>query len=218
MHLAAVIPTFNERASIGDVLDRLVRLRRPDLRISILVVDDHSPDGLGDAYARGLTYALEHLPVDAVLQMDADLSHLPEDLPRLVGALHAGAELAIGSRYIGGNRAARGLGPLRRSLSWGGNHVARHWLGLGLRPIRDCTAGFRLWRTATLRAARPASVRARGYGYQVALLARAAHAGARIVEVPVEFPARQAGRSKFGADDVLEFAGWVLRARHGHAR
>lgn len=240
MHLVAVVPTYNEQASIGELVERIARQRAERCRIDILVVDDDSPDGtagvvrrlqakipdlhllggprrgLGAAYARGLAHALDQFAPDAVLQIDADLSHLPEDIPRLATTLTAGADLAVGSRYLDGNRTPADWGLIRRGISWGGNRVARHWLGLA--PIHDCTAGFRLWRSALLRDVQPAQINARGYAYQVALLTRAVHAGAHIVEVPVDFPERTSGVSKLGAADLLEFARWALFSRGARAR
>ncbi|QTQ36978.1 Glycosyltransferase family protein [Aromatoleum petrolei] len=164
--------------------------------------------GLGAAYVRGLNHALAHHAPDVVIQMDADFSHNPSDLPRLLAAIDDGAEVAIGSRYLGGNRTPHDWGWRRRLLSRAGNLVARHWLGLA--PVHDCTAGFRAWRASALRAARFTDVSAQGYVFIVAMLQNAARAGADIREVPVHFPDRRLGTSKLGTREIVEFARWAL--------
>jgi dolichol-phosphate mannosyltransferase len=236
MHIVAVIPTYNEAANIGPLLDALCALRaEAHLSLQVLVVDDLSPDGtaaevrnrqtpnagihlleaprcgLGAAYVRGIGHALDTLAPDVLIQMDADFSHAPDDIPRLLQALNAGADLVVGSRYINGNRVPGEWGWYRRLLSRGGNGVARHWLGLA--ALNDCTAGFRVWRSTLMRHIQPHTITAQGYAFQVALLQRAARAGARIHELPVDFPERTRGRSKLGHRDLLEFAGWALMNR-----
>jgi len=236
MKIAVVIPTYNERGNIGPLIEQvLAALANPRWRVQVLVVDDESPDGtatevldraarlprvsllsapragLGAAYRRGLDHALTHYAPDLVIQMDADFSHAPSDLPRLVAAIEDGADLAIGSRYIGGNRTPAEWGWRRRFLSWCGNRVARHWLGLA--PVRDCTAGFRAWRTSALKNADFARVNAQGYVFLVALLKNAAQSGAAIREVAVHFPDRKLGESKLGRKEIIEFARWALMNR-----
>lgn len=236
MKVVVVVPTLNERENIAVLAPAVFAALTGKAReIHLLVVDDHSPDGtadvvrtlamqmpnlhlmagpglgLGAAYVRGINHALTEYAPDVVIQMDADLSHIPADLPRLVDALDKGADLAIGSRYIGGNRTPRDWGWHRRALSWGGNLIARHWLGLG--TVHDCTAGFRAWRTAALKRARFADVDAQGYVFLVALLRNAVHGGAKVCEVPVYFPDRTSGTSKLGIREILDFARWTLRNR-----
>lgn len=234
MKIAVVIPTYNERGNIGRLINEvLAALAEPRWRVQILVVDDESPDGtadevrecadrcsnvallsgpragLGAAYIRGLSHALTHFAPGIVIQMDADFSHSPCDLPRLVAAIEQGADLAIGSRYLDGNRTPRDWGWHRRLMSWGGNLVARHWLGIA--PVRDCTAGFRAWRATTLVNADYASVNAQGYVFLVALLQRARLTEAKIREVPVHFPNRTLGDSKLGSREIFEFARWAAK-------
>lgn len=234
--IAVVVPTLNERENIGPLIDAVfAAFANSAHRLRMLVVDDASPDGtstvvrermrsrqdlalldgprcgLGAAYVHGLRHALAEYAPDAVIQMDADFSHIPGDLPRLIAALDAGADLAIGSRYVDGNRTPRDWGWRRRALSWGGNLVARHWLRLA--PIRDCTAGFRAWRASALRKARFMEVDAQGYVFLVALLKNAVESGANVREVPVEFPDRIHGNSKLGSREIVEFARWALRNR-----
>ncbi|NMG44977.1 glycosyltransferase [Aromatoleum toluvorans] len=233
MKIVVVIPTYNERGNIGRLIGAVhAALAAPDRQVQVLVVDDESPDdtaaevracaarlpgvsllsgprvGLGAAYVRGLNHALAHHAPDVVIQMDADFSHSPSDLPRLLAAIGNGADVAIGSRYLDGNRTPQDWGWRRRLLSWTGNRVARHWLGLA--PVRDCTAGFRAWRTAALRQSRFADVRAQGYVFIVAMLQNAARAGAKVREIPVHFPDREVGASKLGLREIVEFARWAL--------
>ncbi|MDP2304792.1 MAG: polyprenol monophosphomannose synthase [Pseudomonadota bacterium] len=214
---AVVIPTFNEADNIG-LLVSAIRVHLPDAHI--LVVDDASPDGtadraeaagvavirrvgprgLGPAYREGFTRVLAE-GWDPILQMDADLSHDPADLPRLVAAL-AEADLALGSRWTaGGGTVAWGLG--RRMLSRFGSAYARTWLKM---PQRDLTGGFKAWRAATLEAVGPQSLHADGYAFQIESTWRAHRFGARIVEVPIVFTERRAGVSKLSGRIVVEAA------------
>lgn len=236
VNVVLVIPTYNERENIGRLIeDAFAALKHPERNVRILVVDDESPDGtatavreastrhagvtllsapragLGAAYVRGFDHVRRHWTPDIVIQMDADFSHRPADLPRLVAAIEDGADLAIGSRYLGGNRTPRDWGWRRRLLSWGGNLVARHWLGLA--PVRDCTAGFRAWRASVLYRTDYARVAAQGYVFIVALLKAAAEADAAIRELPVHFPDRTHGHSKLGVREILEFARWTISHR-----
>jgi dolichol-phosphate mannosyltransferase len=132
--------------------------------------------------------------------MDADFSHDPEDLPRLVGAIDAGADVAIGSRYVPGG--ATPDWPLhRRLISKGGNLYARVMLGI---PIRDATAGFRAFRASALRLLPYREAESSGYGFQVEMALRAYQQGLVIVEVPITFRDRARGTSKMGTGIVLE--------------
>jgi dolichol-phosphate mannosyltransferase len=214
---AVVVPTFNEAENIGPLIVA-IRMHLPDAHI--LVVDDASPDGtadraeaagatvlrrvgtrgLGPAYREGFARVLAE-GWDPILQMDADLSHDPADLPRLVRAL-AAADLVLGSRWTeGGGTVAWGLG--RRTLSRFGSAYARGWLGL---PQQDLTGGFKAWRAATLAAVGPATLHADGYAFQVEATWRAHALGARIVEVPIVFTERRAGASKMSGRIAIEAA------------
>jgi dolichol-phosphate mannosyltransferase len=146
-----------------------------------------------------------------IVQMDADFSHAPADLPRLLAALDAGADLAIGSRYVpGGGTQNWGLG--RRLVSRGGGAYARAVLGIG---VRDLTAGFKAWKVSTLRGIDLAAVSARGYGFQIEMTYRALRNGFRVVEVPIEFVDRRVGQSKMSGTIFFEALTlvWRLRAR-----
>lgn len=228
MSLLIVIPTYDEA-------DNLPRIARSVLDAcpgaDLLVVDDASPDGtaevarrlgaetggrvsllsrpgklgLGTAYLDGFRLGLER-GYERFVQMDADFSHRPEDLPRLVAGL-ASADLVIGSRYVrGGGTMHWGRG--RRFVSRGGSAYARTILGL---PVQDATGGFKAWRRGALRAVDFRRVRSNGYCFQVEMTWRAHRAGARIREVPILFPDRRVGRSKMSRAILLE-AVWRVPA------
>ncbi len=222
--VVAVIPTYNERDNLSPLIDATL-----EHGYRVLVVDDGSPDGtgaladelarshrevsvlhrprkegLGRAYAEGFATALGQ-GAGVVCEMDADFSHDPADLPRLVAAVDEGADLAIGSRYIPGG--ATPDWPLRRRwLSRGGNIYARLMLGLS---VRDATSGFRAFRASILQALEPETCRASGYGFQVEMAWRATRRGARVVEVPIVFRDRRYGESKMRGAIVYE-AMWLV--------
>lgn len=214
-----VIPTFNEAENVARVVglaQEVLRAAAPE-GFRILVVDDRSPDGtgeladrlaaehpdevvvlhrerpagLGPAYLAGFDVALR-AGATHVMEMDADLSHDPRDLARLLGAVRDGADVALGSRYVpGGGVSDWGL--LRRVISRGGSWYARRTLGL---KVRDLTGGFKCFRADVLRAIELSTVRSVGYAFQVELTWRAVRSGYRVVEVPIVFRDRTAGTSK----------------------
>jgi dolichol-phosphate mannosyltransferase len=225
--VAVVTPTYNEGANVRELIGR-IRAAVPGARV--YVVDDGSPDGTGDAveglaagredlvllrragkaglasaYALGFGAALAD-GAERVVQMDADLSHDPADLPRLLAPQ---ADLVLGSRYVPGG-GTRNWPLHRRLLSRGGSLYARLWLGL---PWRDLTGGFKAWRADTLRAALREPVRSEGYVFQVEMTVRAARAGARIEEVPIVFTERAGGVSKMSRAIAVEAALGVPRLR-----
>jgi dolichol-phosphate mannosyltransferase len=215
-----VVPTYNER----DNLEWLVgRIRSSVPWVDVLVVDDGSPDGTGDlgdrmaaadpqvtvlhratktglgaAYLEGFAVALAR-GYDVVGEMDADGSHQPEQLPRLLSALEH-ADLVIGSRWVPGGSVVNW--PLsRKVLSVGGNLYARLLLGM---PLRDITAGYRLFRRSTLETIDLGSVESAGYIFQTDLAFRTLRAGLRVVEVPIQFVERVRGQSKMSRDVAFE--------------
>lgn len=225
-----VIPTYNEKGNIEQLVRTLFTL--PVNALSVLVVDDNSPDGtaeivkklqsqfptlhisvrdkkngLGPAYVHGFSYALDH-GADSVVQMDADFSHDPHDVPKLLHALHH-ADLVIGSRYSHGISIINW--PLRRLLiSIFGNVYANFITGM---PYKDVTGGFKAWRAETLRSMDIASVHADGYGFQIAMNYRAWKLKKKIVEVPIIFTERREGQSKMSNTIVREalLLVWKLR-------
>ena len=220
MRVVVVVPTYDERDNIEPLIDSLLRFRG----FHVLVVDDRSPDGtgavirrvmqrsrrvsllegdkqgLGVAYFRGFRYALEHLNPDVVVEMDADGSHDPADVPRLVKALER-ADLVVGSRYVlGGGTPDWSF--RRKLMSRAANFYARE-VG-GLWEVNDCTAGFRAYKASLLQQILPRAVAVKGYSVQVSLLSAAITSGARVVEVPVTFRDRSRGESKLKLSDALE--------------
>lgn len=228
MKIVIIVPTYNERENIDVLLDALnAEFRSIQHEMHVLVVDDGSPDGtakvvldymennpkvhlirgmkkgLGNAYIRGMRHAIDSLNADAVFEMDADLSHKPRDVRRMVDLLDQGYDFVIGSRYVKGGTIPNDWGIHRRLNSFYGNFVARYIAGIY--HVRDCTAGFRAIRTDLLRQIDLASITAQGYTFQVALLSKAVIHGARIIEIPVDFIDRTKGVSKLGVKDILEF-------------
>jgi dolichol-phosphate mannosyltransferase len=230
-----VLPTYNEAENV----ERIVRAALPELAAAtpdhhILIVDDGSPDGtgqiadrlaaelepvevlhriakegLGRAYLAGFQRALDS-GADLVLEMDADFSHDPRDLPRLIAAA-ADADLVLGSRYVSGG-GVTDWGVFRRALSRGGSWYARMVLRV---PVRDLTGGFKCFRRETLEGIDYLNTHADGYGFQIELTYRTIKAGFRVKEVPIVFRDRAEGTSKMTARIAVE-AVWkvpALRAR-----
>ena len=231
--VTVIISTYNERENLAHIAPAVTHQG-----YRVLVVDDNSPDGTGDlatrlsegdsrvsvlrrrskeglgpAYAAGFNRAMED-GAEVVVEMDADFSHDPKDLPRLVKAIEDGADLAIGSRYVPGG--SNQDWPLhRRLISRGGNLYSRLMLGIG---VRDATAGFRAFRVEALRKLPYEKAEASGYGFQVEMAWRAVQQGLNIVEVPIAFHDRARGTSKMGPDIVREAMGLVTRWGLAHWR
>jgi dolichol-phosphate mannosyltransferase len=230
-----VLPTYNEAENV-EPLVRAVLAALPDARV--LVVDDASPDGtgaiadrlaselaavavlhrpgkagLGRAYVDGFAHALA-AGAGYVVEMDADFSHDPGDLPRLVETARAGADVVLGSRYVPGGGVAD-WDALRRAISRGGCGYARWALGVG---VRDLTGGFKCFRAGALEAIDYATVRSQGYAFQVELTFRALRHGLSVVELPIVFRERERGESKMSARIAVEAAVLVPRLRFGRRR
>jgi dolichol-phosphate mannosyltransferase len=173
----------------------------------VRVLQRGSKQGLGTAYIDGFRYALSR-GYDYMIQMDADFSHRPVDLPLLLKAAED-ADLVIGSRYVPGGRVEN-WSLVRRFISKGGNLYA--WTLLSL-PIKDCTGGFKCFRRRVLEALDLDSVRSDGYGFQVEMNYLCQRAGFKIIEVPIVIPDRTAGQSKMSAPIFLEAVTLVLRLR-----
>jgi dolichol-phosphate mannosyltransferase len=226
--VCVILPTYNEAENleriVGAVLEHLPESRR------VLIVDDNSPDGtgkiadrlagsdesigvlhrerkegLGPAYLAGFRVALDG-GAERIIEMDADFSHDPSYLPRLIEATER-ADLAIGSRYVPGG-GITDWGPMRRFISRGGSAYARATLGL---PIRDLTGGFKCFRRIVLETIDLDTIEARGYAFQVETTYRAIKAGFQVVEVPIVFKDRADGTSKMSKGIVAE-AMWRVPA------
>jgi dolichol-phosphate mannosyltransferase len=224
------LPTYNERENLPRVIDALA-----PLGVRVLVIDDNSPDGtgeiadvlaaeydwvsvlhrerkegLGPAYLAGFREVLRG-DAEYVLEMDADLSHDPADVPRLIEACANGADLALGSRYVeGGGTENWGRG--RRFVSAGGSFYARTLLGV---PIRDLTGGFKCFRREVLERIDLDSVHSKGYAFQIELTYRTLRAGFTVVEVPIVFADRTHGDSKMSRTIFLEAVARVPALRLG---
>jgi dolichol-phosphate mannosyltransferase len=225
--VAVVVPTYNELENLEIVAGR-VREAVPEA--DLLVVDDNSPDGtgeladklaaadshihvmhrpgkggLGAAYLAGFAWALER-GYDAVVEMDADGSHQPEDLPRLIGGLDR-ADLVVGSRWVPGGKVVN-WPKSREVISRGGNIYVRLMLGI---KVRDATGGFRAYRASTLRSIALTEVISQGYCFQVDLTLRTLRAGLTVTEIPITFIERARGRSKMSNAIVREALWRVTR-------
>lgn len=239
MRVLTIIPTYNEIESLPKTLQRL-RAAVPDS--DVLIADDNSPDGtgayadeqaaldpavhvlhrkgkegLGAAYIAGFRWGLEH-GYDVLVEMDADGSHKPEQLPLLLEASAAGADLVIGSRWVPGGSVVNW--PLRRKLlSRAGSTYSRLMLGI---PVRDITAGYRAFKRTTLEKLDLSAVESVGYGFQVDMTFRVARLGLKITEVPITFVEREFGASKMSGNIVFEAIAnvtkWGMAARWNKLR
>lgn len=222
------LPTYDERGNLAPMLDAL-----EPLGVRVLVIDDNSPDGtgeladalaaerewvdvlhrerkegLGPAYVAGFREALRG-DAEYVLELDCDFSHDPRDVPRLIAACEASADIALGSRYVpGGGTANWGAG--RRIVSAGGSLYARTILGV---PVRDLTGGFKCIRREVLETIDLDALHAKGYAFQIELTYRALRAGFRVVEVPILFSDRTVGASKMSRSIFLEAVAHVPALR-----
>ena len=229
--MVVVLPTYNERENL-EAIATAILAALPEA--ALLVVDDNSPDGtgtladqlaaheprlhvlhragkegLGVAYRDGFRWALDRAEMRAVVQMDADFSHDPKDLPRLLAPLMAGSDLVLGTRYMRGGGTVGW--PLRRQLiSRGGTTFARTML---LLPYRDLTGGFKAWRRELLEAIRLREANASGYGFQIETTWWAHRRHAKVTQVPIIFRERTAGTSKMTGGIVGEALRLVFRLR-----
>ena len=227
--VCVVVPTYNEKENIAPLVESL---ERPDVSgLSLLLVDDSSPDGtadeakrlsrerpwihllerpkklgIGSAYQDGFKEAISTTDSEVLVEMDADLQHPASALPGLVDAVVQGADVAIASRYIPGGGSS-GWGRFRRLVSRGANAYARSMLRLN---VKDATSGYRAFSRAAAEAVAQAELPAKGFEFQVATLHLLKDKW-RIVEVPFTFTERAAGKSKLGLTDVGRFFVAVLR-------
>ena len=244
MKVVVIVPTYKEKENIGLLISALLeQFKKMPYDAHILVVDDNSPDGtaeevkkamervrvgkrnvhlltgkkkgLGAAYQRGIKFALSELEADTVVGMDADFSHKPKDVTRLIEQIDKGADFVIGSRYVRGGKIPDNWNLFRRANSRWGNRFARYIVGID--NVNDCTAGFRAIKKEVLEDIDLDSLKVRGYSFQMNLLYKAYMNGAKIKEVPVEFVERERGRTKLGPSDILAFmvSSLILRLQRG---
>ena len=225
-----IVPTYNEKDNIQTVVERVNAL---GIDIDVLVVDDNSPDGtaeivkelqtkyenlhlmervsklgLGSAYVAGFRWALKR-DYEYILEMDADLSHNPFDIPRLINRAKEGYDVVIGSRYCNGVNVIHW--PIKRLiLSYGANKYTRMVTGL---PIKDCTSGFKCYRRKVLESIDLERIKSSGYSFQIEMKFRAWKKGFSLVEVPIIFEERSEGRSKMTKAIIYEavFMVWKLK-------
>lgn len=226
MKSLVIIPTFNESQNIVAMIQALLRLQEPGLEV--MIVDDNSPDGTGDlveslrsreprlhllrrekkmglgtAYVAGFRYALQR-DYELILEMDADFSHDPQDVPRLIQAA-GDSDVVVGSRYINGVNVVNW--PLSRlMLSYFASLYTRWITGM---KVRDCTSGFKCFHRRVLQAINLDSIQSDGYSFQIEMNFRAMHRGFHIQEIPIIFIDRRAGTSKMSKRIVRE-AIWMV--------
>jgi dolichol-phosphate mannosyltransferase len=234
LRVLVIVPTYNERENLPLIVGR-VRAAVPAAHV--LVADDASPDGtgqladhlavddphvhvlhrpgkagLGAAYLDGFGWGARH-GFDVLVEMDADGSHQPEQLPSLLERIEAGADVVLGSRYVSGG-SVQNWPKHREVLSRGGNVYTRIMLGI---PLRDATGGYRAYRTTALEKIGVDDVESQGYCFQVDLARRAVQAGLRVEEVPITFVERTLGASKMSQSIVVEalwrVTRWGVRSR-----
>lgn len=222
------IPTYNEAENISNLVEKLEQVfkKTTGWKFDILIIDDNSPDstgnivknlqkkypnihlitgpkkGLGVAYTRGFKHILENFNPDCVFEMDADLQHNPNDIPRFLKKTEEGYEFIIGSRYIAGGDYPN-WSFKRKLYSWGANFIARKIAGIY--DIEDCTSGYRCISAKFLRDLDLDTLKADGYAFQLSLLHAASRKKIRIIQIPILFPNRQKGISKLGHRDIREF-------------
>ncbi len=240
-HVVVVLPTYNEKENIGRLIKAIFAQENnlQKIKLSVLVVDDSSPDrtqdvvtalmeqykslhlltgkkeGLGVACLRGFQYAMRQLQADVVVEMDADFSHNPSDLPLLLERIQEGADFVIGSRYIPGGSIPKNWPFYRKLNSKLGNVFAKYIAGLN--PVNDCTSGYRAMRTSILKKIHLTKIDVKGYAFLLKLLFFAKKANAIIIEVPIHFIDRHSGKSKMGLRDIIEFVEECLMLRFPHA-
>lgn len=232
MKAVIVLPTYNEKGNIVRLINEITKEldsieQSSDFRMSLLVVDDNSPDGtgeivkaiaqenkrvhlltgqkkgLGRAYMRGFRYAIDYLQANAVMEMDADFSHDPKDIKRLIFPLTQDFDFVIGSRYVKGGSIPEEWSFIRKMNSRYGNIFARYVAGIS--SVHDCTAGFRAIKVSLLEKTAFDQLNTAGYCFQMNLLYSAIKQGANILEVPVHFIDRKYGKSKIRLKDIREF-------------
>lgn len=229
MRVLVIIPTYNERENVTDITQAVLKVA-PD--VNVLVVDDNSPDGtgavvaelmraeqrlhllsrpgkqgLGRAYLAGFEWALVN-GYDGIVEMDADFSHRPQDLVKILSALQD-SDFVVGSRYCAGGSTVN-WGLLRKIISRGGSLYSRFILGF---PLLDWTGGFNGWRRATIEAISYKEVMSEGYSFQIELKYRSLRSGFKGREVPIVFEERRVGKSKMSLKIVMEafYRVWLMR-------
>lgn len=232
MKTTVIVPTYNERGNLADLVDHIFDL---NVGANVVVVDDNSPDGtgeladalaadhrrvrvihrpdklgLGTAYIAGFKQALAE-GADRVITMDADFSHNPRYIPALI-RLTEQFHIGIGSRYVPGGGVVADWGTHRKFLSWGANHFARLMLGL---KAHDCTAGFRCYRREVLQSIDLDHIFSNGYSFLIEMLYKCQRMGYSLGETPITFENRRRGSSKISQTEIYKAMYTVLRLTAG---
>ncbi len=228
MKVGVAIPTFNEKANLQVLIDRLLKVfENNNIRSRIVIVDDNSTDGtsqladhlgqkhenisvihrpgklgLGSAYKEAFQLLLKDPEVAAVMEMDADLSHEPEYVPRLLSRIEEGFDVVVGSRYVAEGGIDEEWAPMRRLISKSANFITKLVVGLN---VKDATSGFRAYDSLALKSIDLSKVRTNGYAFQIDMLFHCSNVGCEIAEVPIIFKERKNGASKLGSRAILEF-------------
>ncbi|MGD6851446.1 MAG: polyprenol monophosphomannose synthase [Candidatus Bathyarchaeia archaeon] len=226
--VGVAIPTYNEKANLRNIIDRLLKVfKNNKLNCRIVIVDDNSSDGtgkladalaqkhlnitvihrpgklgLGSAYKDAFNFLLNDPEIAVVMEMDADLSHKPEYIPSLLAKINEGYDVAIGSRYIAGGGIDEEWTAMRRLISKSANFLAVMFAGLN---VKDATGGFRAYDSCALRTIDLSKVRTNGYAFQIDMLSQCKKVGCEVVEVPITFYERKHGKSKLARSSMLEF-------------
>lgn len=239
MNVVIIVPTYNEKGNIERLIDILEREIFPKIKkhnMSILVVDDNSPDGtadqvrnlmkrwknleinvgekqgLGAAYVRGMTYAVSKMQAEVMFEMDADLSHEPKKIPEFLQKIDEGYDLVVGTRYTKGGSIPKNWGISRKLFSIFGNLLVRTILTRFW--IHDWTGGFRALRKEVFLKEREELTAFRGYTFQVSFLHKAVRDGFKVAEVPIHFTDRTLGRSKIAPKEyIADLLKYIIKAR-----
>jgi dolichol-phosphate mannosyltransferase len=228
MKVGIAIPTLNEKANLHFLIERLFNVFE-SIRVPfrIVIVDDNSTDGtgeladnlseihrnisvihrpgklgLGSAYKDAFRFLLKDPEVTVIMEMDADLSHKPEYIPRLLSKIDEGYDVAIGSRYIEGGGIDKEWTAMRRLISKSANFLTVMFVGLN---VKDATGGFRAYESYALRTIDLSKVRTNGYAFQIDMLSQCRKVGCEIAEAPIVFYERKHGKSKLARGSILEF-------------
>lgn len=231
--VAIVIPTYNEKDSIRELIRKLNAIKLPE-KLDVIIVDDNSPDGtadvvkrlksdlkitlikrekklgLGSAYVEGFQKPLNH-DVDFIFQMDADLSHDPKYIPTFIEEINKGYDVVVGSRLMKGGGVV-GWNFTRRLISWGGNLIGKFIAGIN---VSDLTSGYRVYKRGVLETIDLNKIKSSSYDFQLEILAKALKKGFRVGTIPIIFHDRKYGESKLTRLDQLRFLMTALKIRFG---
>lgn len=231
--IGIVIPTYNERENILILIPRIFEIcKKNRINASVLVVDDNSPDGtalvaknlgkkfpvdvivrgkklgIGSAYIVGFEKFLNK-NVDAIIQMDADISHDPKYIPNMLKKLRSGCDIIVGSRYVKGG-ARKNWGMHRKLISRGQNILTKIFLDM---PVKDVTSGYRIYKTNALHSIDLRKIKSRGFSFQVEILYKLISKGFSVYEIPIKFSNRKFGKSKLSMREILDSVKTLARLK-----